>query len=150
MRTIDNYIDKAREKTGATSDRNLAKILDIDNSSITHWRTKRSWPADDTISKLAELAGIPQDEALLELNAWRSTGETQNIYKRLIEKLNGVLTLLIIVFAALHSTPSYAAIAGKNTNPLLNHKYTLSHNQAYLFISPPNPFRIQACCKFYL
>jgi len=74
MRTIDTYLDEARTHTGAKSDRALCRHLGVDPSMISTLRTKRAWPSDELMVKIAAAAGLPEDTALLDLSAWRTYG----------------------------------------------------------------------------
>ena len=83
--SIDDYIDVAIRKNELTSDRQLAKALNVSSSAVNHWRRGISWPADETMVQLATLAGAEAEDALLHLNYWRSkTPETKEIYSTLI------------------------------------------------------------------
>lgn len=72
MRDINHYIDAARDRTGCKSDRKLALLIGLAGTTINHWRTGRSLPDDETMAKLAQLAGQEPTMALLDLNIWRS------------------------------------------------------------------------------
>ena len=87
MITIDDYINAAREMRGFLSDNQLSKALGFKSSAVNHWRTKRAWPGDDTMIRLAEMAGIDPDLALIHLNAWRSRGEAKSRYSGLADRM---------------------------------------------------------------
>jgi hypothetical protein len=98
MRTIDIYCDQAITRNNFRSDRELSKALGFSGSDISNYRRKRVWPSDATMVKLAELAGIPADEALLELAVWRThdtiAGE---VYAKLLARITQAACLAFIV-----------------------------------------------------
>lgn len=145
MRNVHDYLEAARDKNRLNSDSKLADMLDVSVSAVSAFRKGKAWPADETIKRLAELAGIPVEEALLELNAWRSTGETQKIYKRLIDKLNGVLTVLIIAFSSLFFMAGNADAASgtQTTKEYVNiHYHTIRRILDMVKRLFFNPFRV--------
>lgn len=91
--TIDDYIDLAIAKQNFTSERELGRALGFKGNPVNHWRTKRAWPADPTMVRLAHLAGVDPIWALIELNIWRSrTTAVRNEYaalRSLVEKARG-------------------------------------------------------------
>jgi len=89
MRSIDDYIDTAKQRAGLTSDRKLDLALGHTGQSVSHWRTKRAWPTDEKMVKLAELAGVDPEEALLDLSVWRTEGEARAVYERLARRISG-------------------------------------------------------------
>lgn len=84
MLTIDDYIDLAKKRIGAKSDTKVAEKIGIKQSSITQYRSKRAWPSDATMMRLADICGMDRGQALIFLNVWRCTdGETQSQYKKM-------------------------------------------------------------------
>ena len=73
MLTVDEYLDKAAHNLGVKSDSQLAKHLGVNRSMISQIRTKRAWPSDATMIKIAHLADEDEEEALLSLNIWRNS-----------------------------------------------------------------------------
>ncbi len=72
MRNIDTYCDEAIKHNGLKSDSELARKLGFTSPAVSNFRTKRAWPSDQVMVRLADLAGIPAEEALLELKIWRN------------------------------------------------------------------------------
>ena len=70
--TIDDYIDLAIAKQKFASERELGRALGFKGNPVNHWRTRRAWPADPTMIRLARMAGVDEIWALIELNVWRS------------------------------------------------------------------------------
>lgn len=75
MPSIDWYLDRARERAGLSSDRELGRRLELSGGAVNQWRTKRYWPDDESMLAIAELAGVEPARALLDLNSWRAKGE---------------------------------------------------------------------------
>lgn len=97
MRTVDTYIAAALELQGIPSDRQLAVRLGLSQQTVNHWRTKRTWPSDETMVKLAELAQMDIAQALLDLNQWRSQSTaTRNAYARIAALLTGTAAAVLL------------------------------------------------------
>lgn len=91
MRTVQDYISEARKKQNIYSNNKLALKLGITNGAISAIFKGKSLPAEETIIKLAELAEIPPEQALLDLACWKaSSPKSKEIWDKL-RKL--VLTL---------------------------------------------------------
>lgn len=101
MRTFEFYAEKAIARYGLTGYNNLARELGINKASVSYLRSGKNIPSDDTMIKLAELAGMPKEEALIDLNLWRSKDkpEVQKIWQRL-SKMIGCL-LMVFGFSIL-------------------------------------------------
>lgn len=89
MYSIDEYLDRAMENKNIPSNNKLATVIGISGTSLNAFRTKRSWPADNTMIKIAELAGVDVQQALLDLNMWRSSGPVRALYQNISDSLNG-------------------------------------------------------------
>jgi transcriptional regulator with XRE-family HTH domain len=98
MRTIDMYCDEAIARNGFKSDSELARKLGFTSPAVSNFRTKRAWPSDEVMVKLAAFAGIPADEALLELAVWRThdtiAGE---VYAKLLARIAQAACLAFIL-----------------------------------------------------
>jgi hypothetical protein len=83
MKTINDYFDDLKEKTG--SDYATAKKLGIGKSSLSTIRS-RGQMADETAIKVADFLGIERSEVLIAATIARSHGEVKtewaNISKR--------------------------------------------------------------------
>lgn len=111
MRTIDDYMDTARKNHGFRSDRELSRALGFRGQAASNWRTKRAWPSDDVMVRLAEMAEIPPEEALLDLCVWRTGGtEAGPIYSKIADKVRAAAIAAIAGagFLALASQPNSA------------------------------------------
>jgi hypothetical protein len=100
MRTIDDYCDKAIANNKFRSDRELSKALGFSGSDISNYRRKRVWPSDITMVKLANLAGIPADEALIELKVWQNNDTIAGeVYTKLLARIAHAACLAIILIS---------------------------------------------------
>lgn len=123
--TLDDYLDAAIERTGLKSGRDLCKHLGLSSSVASFWRTRRTWPRDDVMVRIAELAGEDPTQALLDLNSWRTEGEARAIYEELARKIAGTAATLAAALLAGHL---YVSDAQAKTAP------TLSSDSATVFI----------------
>jgi hypothetical protein len=107
---LDDYIDAAIKAQRLTSDRELGRRLGCAGVPVTQWRTKRTWPSDEAMIHLAQLAKLDPVKALIDLNIWRAKSEsTRGKYEEMRDR---VLAAILIVFVAFSAIPS-AAIAGE-------------------------------------
>ena len=93
MKNFSDYMLLAINRHGLKGNNALARELGIKNSSMSALYTGKALPAESTMIKLAELAGLPKEEALIDLNLWRSAAqpEIQTVWIRLakmIQKTN--------------------------------------------------------------
>lgn len=93
-----DYAEKAIHRYGLTGYNNLARELGLNKASVSFFRSGRALPSEETMIKLAELAGMPKEEALIDLNLWRSKNnpELQKVWLRL-SKLLGCLLILSVI-----------------------------------------------------
>lgn len=110
MKNFTDYADKAIVRYGLTGYNNLARELGINKASVSCLRAGKTLPSEETMIKLAELAGLPKEEALIDLNLWRSKNDPKRheIWQR-ISKMVGCLLLLIICLL-----PSFSYAANHN------------------------------------
>ncbi len=102
---IEEYLEAAKRRLGATSDRELCRALNVGISTISQWRTRRQWPTDRYMLRLAELAAIDPERALVELNIWRSESNSiADRYRAILAKI--VASLLLALY--LVPTPAQA------------------------------------------
>lgn len=85
MREFIDYAEKAINRYGLAGNNALARELGVNKSSISQMAAGKIYPAEATMIKLAELAGLPKEEALIDLNLWRSKNkpELQKVWQRL-------------------------------------------------------------------
>lgn len=110
---LDQLLDGARDARGLKSDAALGRALGITQQTVNNYRTGRAWPSDDVMIKLADMAGVDQNAALLDLNIWRSKSpEVASAYIAMRDKLTRAASLmlapLLIAGSVCYSTPSLA------------------------------------------
>lgn len=64
---ISTYLETARQKSGLDSNNKLAKCLGISKAAVSAIATGKALPAEDTILKLAKIAKIEPETALIDL-----------------------------------------------------------------------------------
>lgn len=118
QRTIVDYLDAARIRRGIPSDSKLSVALGLAQPSVFAMRKRRILPSVRTMLKLADLAGIDQDVALLELAQWQATSVGANdaveVYKRIARKA-GIAAAVATVAVMTAITPLPAS-AGRSAN----------------------------------
>ena len=95
--TVDEYMDTAKARCGINSDRALSLALNLRQAGTNEYRTRRAWPSDETMIRLADLAGADRDQALLDLNAWRATtAEVRSQYERIARLVKASAAVIIL------------------------------------------------------
>lgn len=130
MRTFRDYVSEAQKKNGLHSNNELAKMLNITSGGLSSLYRGKSLPTDETIAKLAELAGIPIEEALIDAALWRSTDpKLKSVWERM---RNMIISLCIALFVI---TFAHSAFAKNNLKTTcysgINTMYTLCDNSQY-------------------
>lgn len=96
MLTVDQYLDQAARNSGAKSDRQLATLIGVNSSMISQIRTKRAWPSDATMVKIARLAEVDEEEAVIALNIWRNSDSVAaSVYSHIMDKLKQAALLIV-------------------------------------------------------
>lgn len=103
MRSFTDYTEKAIVRFGLTGYNNLAREIGITKASMSMFRSGKALPSEETFLKIVELAGLPKEEALIDLNLWRSKDkpEVQKIWQRLSKMIGCVLAILFAPFNCL-------------------------------------------------
>ncbi len=100
MRSFQDYVFEARKKKNIYSNNKLAKEIDIAGASLSVMMNNKTLPAEETLIKIADLAGIPREEALLDLSIWRAkSDDVKNTWEKIRELLKiAAMSLIIIIF----------------------------------------------------
>ena len=98
MKKFNDYVTQALSNSSLKNRAELCRILGIKQSSLYTLEHGKTIPADTTMIKLAELAGMPKEEALIDLNLWRSKNDPtrHEIWKR-IAKMIGCTFVFFLV-----------------------------------------------------
>lgn len=122
---IDDYLDAAKIKNNYRSDRKLSEHLGLKTSAVNQWRTRRAWPSDEVMIRLADKAGADPMDAILDLNIWRSHGEAVTLYTRMKKAISAALVLFALGFGGQLATPSNAQASGLNVSNQLSQELIL-------------------------
>lgn len=113
MQNFVQYAEAAMKRCKITSYNKLSKELGIANSSIVRMRSGKVLPAAKTMVKLARLAGVPEEKAILDLAAWANADkpEIQKIYERISKMIGCYAVIPLILFIIPHGI-TIATLAG--------------------------------------
>ncbi len=103
MKNFNEYAEKAIKRYGLTGYNNLAREIGVTKCVMSNFRHGKLTPSDETFLKIVELAGLPKEEALIDLNLWRSKNnpELNKIWQRLAKMVGCLLTFSVCAsFAA--------------------------------------------------
>lgn len=114
MRTVKDYISEAQKKQNIPSNNKLAYALGITPTALSAIYKSKNIPSDETMIKLAELAGIPEEEALVDLSIWRN--ENSPKAKEIWEKVRHIVLSLCLTMAVLSPFGGGNLAASGNTN----------------------------------
>ena len=97
MKSFNDYMNAAIKRQQLASNNKLAQELGITSASISILNQGKALPSEATMIRLAELAGMPKEEALIDLNLWRSKNnpEVQKIWQRLAKMIGIIFAILI-------------------------------------------------------
>lgn len=120
MKTPADYIDGALKRMDLASDSAIARILKIQPSSISLWRSGKSLPTNENLLVLADLAGFDADEALFCAAYWRCDEDTRRV---LLKRIKAAVALLFCVASMVLSSPAQANISGTMHHDLSRNIY---------------------------
>ncbi|MCX4348242.1 MAG: hypothetical protein OSJ76_00470 [Alphaproteobacteria bacterium] len=108
MRKFTDYADRAIARYGLNGYNNLAREIGVTKCVMSQFRNEKATPSEETFFKIVDLAGMPKEEALIDLNLWRSKNnpELNKIWQRL-SKMIGLFLLSWLSSSIFTST--YAA-----------------------------------------
>ena len=108
-RTIDTYINDAKRALGLKSDRELDRWLGFKGPAVSAWRTRRAWPADDTMIRVAEAGGNDPRLAVCYLHQWSAaTPKVRAVYRAIADAVAKTAAALAMLGAATATTPANA------------------------------------------
>jgi len=122
------YIDRAKQVQGFKTDLQVNQALGFKGSVASLLRKSKMHLSDENMINLANLAGIDETVALMDLGILRCEGNAKKAYKRILEKMTAA-ALIALFIVALSGTPSMAENGlGKQQHKHF-HLYILSHLQ---------------------
>lgn len=105
MKNVADYIEAAMNEQSFKSLRRLATALDIGHSSLVRMRDGDTYPSDETMARLAELARADVYGALCNLNIWRAKSPAVRAYYKDIKRsIRGTAAAGLIGATALTSS----------------------------------------------
>ena len=110
MQTIDFYIKTAKERAKISSDRKLSAMLLLPSNAVSGYKNKGVLPSDETMVRLARIAHISPEQALMDLNIWRSEGQSKVFYSKIAKMIEKAAVTTAAV--ALMASPAFVS----NTN----------------------------------
>lgn len=97
MKTLTAYLDRARNRAGLKSDRQLSLALGHTGPTVWRYRGGRDFPDDETMIKLAELGELPIDKAIIDLNIWRAKSPVvKQLYTRIAATIMVAFFIVLI------------------------------------------------------
>lgn len=104
MDSIVEYLDAAKSRIGVEADWKLSLEMGKSPAWASHMRSGRDWPSDDTMIRLAELAGADPARALLQLNLWRASSPAVSMqYSRLLQRIASLFAIFTLVIGGSYS-----------------------------------------------
>ena len=97
-------LQRAQERIGAKSQRDLAKALGMNNSSLSLLASGKGELSDETYIKLAKLAGVDPTEVIIEKHMRKAGPEGQKVWATLakaLPKSAGMMAITGIMSSAL-------------------------------------------------
>ena len=115
---LDWYMNRARENNGLKSDRQLAVRLGMSN--IGQWRRpeRHDVPSMEAMLKLAKLAKVPPEMALVHRDLWEATYKTPEavpIFKKILKSLPQYAATLLMACLLYGADFDTGAIAKENS-----------------------------------
>lgn len=130
-----DYAEKAIHRYGLTGYNNLARELGVNKATVSVFRAGKKLPSEETMIKLAELAGMPKEEALIDLNLWRSkkNPELQSVWIR-IGKMVKIVPILFVATSIFISDCKASYCDSSCQTMYIMARKALSKSAKYLFL----------------
>jgi len=111
MSIVGTLIDKARARSGITSDNQLAAHFGVNRQAVSKWRTGDAYPDEENIVHMAQMAGDDPVEWLVAIKAIRSEGSAGKAWASLAKRIGAVTALVLcaIGFSGAMPGKAYAA-----------------------------------------
>ena len=110
---VQEYIDEAISRQKVKSLAALGRLLGVNRASVNFMYRDKMLPSEETMIRLAELAGLPKEEALIDLNIWRAKNnpELQKLWIRL-SKMIGCFAVFPLILLMIPHGITFATIGG--------------------------------------
>jgi len=88
MLSTTDLLDLAKARAGGVSDYRLAKLLEVEQVTVSNYRTGRSQPKNPIAMRLAELCGLDAAEVVLWVNLERASSDSDRaVWQMLLARL---------------------------------------------------------------
>jgi transcriptional regulator with XRE-family HTH domain len=120
MSIVATLLDKARARRGIPTDMALAERLGRSRAVVSEWRAGKSYPDEDLIVALAELAGDDAGEWLLAIKAIRTDGKAGKVWAALAKRLAATAAMLLCAVGFSGAMPGKAHAASVSADSSLS------------------------------
>ena len=127
-------LQRAQERIGAKSQRDLAKALGMNNSSLSLLASGKGELSDETYIKLAKLAGVDPAEVLIEKHERKAGPEARAVWARINAAVSKSAVLGLSVALLIPALQTHADSC----------KLPVPHNKYYAYHGIQHPCR--HCC----
>lgn len=112
MKNFEEYAEIAIKRCNLKSYNKLSKELGINQPCIVNMKAGKILPSSRTMVKLARLAGVPEEQALLDLATWANQDKPDiaDIYKR-ISKMIGCFAVIPLFLLAIPHAASILTLS---------------------------------------
>lgn len=117
MSIVGTLIDKARARSGITSDNQLAAHFGVNRQAVSKWRTGDAYPDEENIVHMAQMAGDDPVEWLVAVKAIRSEGSAGKAWASLAKRI-GAVTALVLCAIGFSLPMAGNAHATRNADPM--------------------------------
>lgn len=97
---LDWYIDRARERANIISDGKLSLGMGMARPTVHLWRQRKSWPDENHMITLCEIAEVDPVQGLVDLRRWCAKGQNKKLWETIRQKLLPVMLLPLFIMAA--------------------------------------------------
>lgn len=97
MTIVATLLDKAKKARTLTSDSALAAEISTNRQVVSQWRNGDSYPSEENIVNLAELAKDDPGQWLVAIKAVRSEGSAAKEWAKIAKRLAATTALLLIL-----------------------------------------------------
>jgi transcriptional regulator with XRE-family HTH domain len=112
---VTGMIELAKARQNIKSDRELSRKIGLTGPSVHIWRAGKALPSDESLARLAELAGIDPATALLEQRAEISKEPAKSLYRDIARRLAGIAAAIMVMIGV--SLPANATGTKHYLNP---------------------------------
>lgn len=127
-KSLSEIMDLAKERQGLDSDRKLAKKIGVASPATFRWRKNHTWPNDDHMEQLAQMAGLDAELCLIELQIWKNEGHAKAAWVHIAERLAAAAA---VIFGLVFLSPTDASAMvhlGNKVTSTIDALYIMENN----------------------